>query len=137
MLIPKAKISVPVLLLVALYTFLAAPLSPLFAQEGLEIPPPAEEGVDQTPPVITHTPPREPIPPGESLELTAVGIEEAPASKGLVLKTEITAEKPWYQKWWVWAIAGGVVILLATAGGGGGGGGGPSTGDIVIDQPLP
>ncbi|TAK00891.1 MAG: hypothetical protein EPO39_15175 [Candidatus Manganitrophaceae bacterium] len=64
--------------------------------------------------------------------------------KQTALKTEATPDKPWYKKWWVWAIAGAVVVGAAAAGGGGGGGGGGSptsaggqTGSAAISGPTP
>lgn len=62
--------------------------------------------------------------------------------KQTALKTDASPEKPWYKKWWVWAIAGAVVIGAAAAGGGGGGGGGggagsPSTGSATVTGPIP
>jgi hypothetical protein len=54
------------------------------------------------------------------------------------LKAEDAPAKPWYKKWWVWAIAGAVVVGAAAAGGGGGGGGGGTqTGDATVTGPAP
>lgn len=65
-----------------------------------------------------------------------------PLAERLAMRTEAEA-KPWYKKWWVWAIAGGVVVAAAAAGGGGGGGGGDDTGaggqtgTLTITGPTP
>lgn len=61
--------------------------------------------------------------------------------KETALKTEVSEGKPWYKKWWVWAIAGVVVVAAAAGGGGGGGGGGgaggPATGSASVSSPAP
>ncbi len=52
-------------------------------------------------------------------------------------------DRPWYQKPWVWTVAGAVVLgAAASMGGGGGGGSGggagsPTTGTITVDGPVP
>jgi hypothetical protein len=66
-----------------------------------------------------------------------------PEEKEVALKSEPSLEKPWYKKWWVWAIAGAVVVGAAAAGGGGGGGGGdkgagaPTSGTATVSGPIP
>lgn len=63
--------------------------------------------------------------------------------KQTALKTDAPPEKPWYKKWWVWAIAGAVVIGAAAAGGGGGNGDNPppsaggQTGTATVSGPTP
>ena len=79
--IRQSRNSVCVLLLAALYTFMGLPLAPLWAQEGLEVTPPEEQKVDQTPPVISHTPSSEPIPRNEPIELSAVVTDDTGVSK--------------------------------------------------------
>ncbi len=57
-------------------------------------------------------------------------------------ETAVSAEKPWYKKWWVWGVAGAVILGAAAAGGGGGGGGGtgagsPAPGTVTISGKTP
>jgi hypothetical protein len=86
-----------------------------------------------------------PVLPGKELEEVGGTPQTVPTespTERMAMKTEAET-KPWYKKWWVWAIAGGVVVAAAAAGGGGGGGGdeggaaGATTGSADISVPLP
>jgi hypothetical protein len=86
-----------------------------------------------------------PVLPGQEMEQAGGTPEIVPTespTERLAMKTDAGA-KPWYKKWWVWAVAGGVVVAAAAAGGGGGGGGGTDTGagsnkgSITFSGPTP
>lgn len=82
-----------------------------------------------------------PLLPGQEMEQAGGTPEIVPTespTERLAMKTEAGA-KPWYKKWWVWAVAGGVVLTAAVAGGGGGGGDDspPTTGSATITVPTP
>jgi hypothetical protein len=83
-----------------------------------------------------------PVLPSQEEASEAVAV--ASPKERLTMTSDATP-KPWYKKWWVWAIAGGVIVAAAAGGGGGGGGGdttpttagGPTTGSASISGPLP
>ena len=105
-----------ILVIIALNAFVLTPLFPVGAQEG---------GPTENP-----------------MGILMVRNAEAMAGEGSqgepLFKTEAPKTKHWYQKWWVWTIAGAVVVgIAAAAGGGGGGGGGPATEPVTINGPIP
>jgi len=68
-----------------------------------------------------------------------IELEESPVQP----EPEATS-KPWYKKWWIWALAGlaiggGVTAGIVAGGGddGGGNGGGTQTTDIEVVIPAP
>lgn len=78
---------------------------------------------------------------GTEYYIEAVDVAGNVSTKGnaaFAIGIEVKAEaekKPFYKKWWVWAILGGVVVAAA-AGGGGGGGNGTTAGTVTISEPV-
>lgn len=96
----------------------------------------ARRGAAATPLIIVAGTPG-PAPPAQ------VETDDAAPQPTDGLRTEAGAsEQSWYQKWWVWTLAGVVVAGVAAAAAGGGdgggdGGGGEPTGAAEIRAPTP
>lgn len=67
------------------------------------------------------------------------GFEFSPLT--IVVASESSSGKPWYKKWWVWTIVGGVIVSAAAVAAAGSGSGEkappPPTGTASIDAPIP
>ncbi len=163
MMSPKAKIGARILLLVALYTFVWIPLTPLLAQEG--VPEEATTGVTYTvqqgdtfrdidvqelsdSPLrprfwlnnssITHL---DFMDPGKRLNLAQMGQMPVRVQGQPPLGETLPDEKPkaWYhnREWWVWIVLGVTMVAVVIAGAQNGGDGDSSTGTVEAIVPPP